>query len=52
MKRKIISLLLTVALLFGVVSMTTVEASAASLKASESCIALLKQMEGFISKPV
>ena len=53
MKKRILSLVLTVALLFSVVSLTAVRASAASsMKASESLISLLKEMEGFLSKPV
>ena len=50
---KVISLLLTVALLFSVTALMAVEVAAApGLTASEDCIALLKQMEGFIAKPV
>ena len=42
MKKRILSLVLTVALLFSVVSLTAVRASAASsMKASESLISLL-----------
>ena len=53
MKKRVISLILTVALMFGVVSMTAVRASAASsMKASEQLITILKQFEGFIEKPV
>lgn len=53
MKKRIISLLLTVTLMFGVISMTAVDASAASsMKASERLITVLKQFEGFIAKPV
>ena len=53
MKKKVISLLLTIALLFSVTALMAVEVAAApGLTASEDCIALLKQMEGFIAKPV
>lgn len=53
MKKRILSLFLTVALLFGVVSMTSVNVFAASnMKASEELIALLKQMEGFVKYPI
>lgn len=53
MKKRILSLFLTVALMLGVVSMTSVSVSAASsMKASEELIALLKQMEGFVKYPI
>ena len=53
MKKKIISLLVTVALMLGVASVTAVEAAAASqMKVSEELIAILKQFEGFLEKPV
>ena len=52
MKKRWISFLLAVVLVFGMVSMSAVEAVAASnLKASESCIALIKQLEGFQLTP-
>lgn len=53
MKKKFVSLILTVVLMFSVVSMTAVDASAASsMKASEELIVVLKQFEGFLAKPV
>lgn len=52
MKKRWISFLLAVVLVFGMVSMSAVEAFAASsLKASEDCIALIKQLEGFQTVP-
>ncbi|MEA4965676.1 MAG: SH3 domain-containing protein [Oscillospiraceae bacterium] len=52
MKRRLLSLLLTAALMLGVVSALSVPAFAAStMKASENCIALIKQYEGFVLKP-
>ena len=52
MKKRWISLLLAVVMVFGVFSASAVQAVAASsLKTSESCITLIKQLEGFQATP-
>ena len=53
MKRKILSVLLSVVLLFSAVSAVQFQASAvtSTLGASDSCISLLKALEGFSAKP-
>lgn len=52
MKRKILCVLLSVALLVSIFAGMPLQTSAASaLAASEPCITLLKEMEGFSSKP-
>lgn len=52
MKKRIVSLALTVALLLTLIPMVAVTASAASeLTPSEECVAMLKKWEGFSKKP-
>lgn len=52
MKRKLFCVLLSAVLLLGMVPALHLQALAASdMKASDACIALLKEMEGFSAKP-
>lgn len=53
MKRRLFCILLTALMLLSFIPATAPQASAASdLKTSESAISVLKQLEGFISKPI
>lgn len=52
MKKRALCFLLSAVLLLGMVTGLTIDVSAASgMQASESCIALIKELEGFSAKP-
>ena len=52
MKRKLLCILLAAVLVLGLLPGMQLQASAASeMKASDDCIAMLKEMEGFSAKP-
>ena len=53
MTRRIFCFLLSVIMIFGVCAVTAPQVSAAGeLKTSENCIALIKEFEGFLPRPV
>lgn len=52
MKKRILSFFLAAMMIFSLCAVSVPYVSAAEMKASEKCVTLIKDMEGFIEKPV